>query len=154
MLIVSLLPQDRKNRFIFKCVIGMILILLFIGRNEVPLPIHATTSFVPFEIHTPTHLPFVAETEYAHLVNLGRVELIYENAEQSITVWATTELGWHHVEEWEPYSQTIQGSPVYFNESDEITIISWQRDNVEYAIDYSGNQLSKQDLFDIADSMN
>lgn len=151
---MSLLPQDRKGRFIFKGILGISFILLFIGRSEVPLPIHATTSFVPFEIRPPTHLPFVAETEYAHLVSLGWVELIYENAEQSITVWATMELGWHHVEEWEPYSQTIQGSPVYFNESDELTILSWQRDNVEYAIDYKGHQLSKHDLFDIAASMN
>ncbi|WP_275531724.1 hypothetical protein [Exiguobacterium sp. AT1b] len=34
------------------------------------------------------------------------------------------------------------------------SFLSWQRDGVEYAIDYSGHQLSKQDLFDIAVSMN
>lgn len=151
---MSLLPKDRKSRFIFKGILGMSFILLFIGRSEVPLPIHATTSFVPFEIHTPTHLPFAAETEYAHLVSLGRVELVYENEQESMSIWATTELGWHHVAEWEPYAQTVQGSPVYLNESDELTILSWQRDGVEYAIDYSGHQLSKQDLFDIAVSMN
>ena len=151
---MSLLPQDRKGRFIFKGLLGISFILLLIGRSEVPLPIHATTSFVPFEIHTPTHLPFVAENEYAHLVNLGRVELVYQNPEQSVTIWATTELGWHHVEQWESYAQTIQGSPVYFNNTDELTILSWQRDGVEYAIDYKGHQLSKQDLFDIAASMN
>ncbi|WP_214876369.1 hypothetical protein [Exiguobacterium sp. CH10] len=151
---MSLLPKDRKSRFIFKCVIGMSFILLLIGRSEVPLPIHATTSFVPFEIHPPTHLPFVAETEYAHLVSLGRVELVYENEEESMSIWATTELGWHHVEEWGRYAQTVQGSPVYLNESDELTILSWQREGVEYAIDYKGHQLSKQDLFDIAASMN
>ena len=151
---MSLLPQDRKGRFIFKGILGISFILLFIGRSEVPLPIHATTSFVPFEIHPPTHLPFVAETEYAHLVSLGRVELVYENEEESMSIWATTELGWHHVEEREPYAQTVQGSPVYVNESDELTILSWQRDGVEYVIDYSGHQLSKQDLFDVATSMN
>lgn len=151
---MSLLPQDRKGRFIFKGILGMSFILLLIGRSEVPLPIHATTSFVPFEIHLPTHLPFVAETEYAHLVSLGRVELVYENEEESMSIWSTTELGWHHVEEWERYAQTVQGSPVYLNESDELTILSWQRDGVEYAVDYSGHQLSKQDLFDVAASMN
>lgn len=151
---MSLLPQDRKGRFIFKGILGISFILLFIGRSEVPLPIHATTSFVPLEIHLSTHLPFVAETEYAHLVSLGRVELVYENEEESMSIRATTELGWHHVEEWERYAQTVQGSPVYLNESDELTILSWQRDGVEYAIDYSGHQLSKQDLFDVATSMN
>ena len=151
---MSLLPQDRKGRFIFKVILGISFILLFIGRSEVPLPIHATTSFIPFEIHTPTNLPFVAETEYAHLVNLGRVELVYENEEESMSIWATTELGWHHVEEWGRYAQTVQGSPVYINESDELTILSWQRDGVEYAIDYKGHELSMQDLFDVAASMN
>ncbi|WP_214703736.1 MULTISPECIES: hypothetical protein [unclassified Exiguobacterium] len=149
-----LLPQDRKGRFIFKCILGMSLFLLFIGRSEVPLPIHATTSFVPFEIQSPTQLPFVTDSEYAHLVSLSRVELVYQNDEQSITVWATTELGWHHTETWEAYAQTIQGSPVYLNETDELTVLSWQQDGVEYAIDYKGDQLSKQDLFDIAVSMN
>ncbi len=151
---MSFLPKNRKSRFIFKCILGMSFVLFFIGRSEIPLPIPATTAFVPFEVHGPTHLPFVAETEYAHLVSLGKVELVYENEEESMTIWATTELGWHHTEQWETYSQTIQDSPVYFNQTEALTILSWQRDGVEYAIDYKGHELSMQDLFDVAASMN
>ena len=151
---ISLLPKERQGKFIFTGIFGMSLILILIGRSEVSLPIHATTSFVPFEIHVPTHLPFDTATEHGHLVSLGRVELVYENAEQSMSVWATTELGWNHVDGWDQYPQTIEDTPVFFTETDELTILSWQRDGVEYAIDYKGHQLSKQDLFDVAASMN
>lgn len=151
---ISFLPKERQGKFIFTGIFGMSLAFILISHSEVPLPIHATTSFVPFEVHVPKNLPFSTEKNYAHLVSLGRIELVYEDAEQSMSVWATTQLGWNHVDGWEQYPQTIEDAPVFFNETDELTILSWQRDGVEYAIDYKGHQLSKHDLFDVATSMN
>nr|WP_285801032.1 DUF4367 domain-containing protein [Exiguobacterium sp. s142] len=41
----------------------------------------------------------------------------------------------------------------HYTEFDDMKMISWQQENVEYAVDYTGTQLSKDDLLKIANSI-
>ncbi len=131
----------------------MILSLLIIGRIPLQLPLAFTTSFVPFEVSEPAYLPIDATDQYSNLVNLKQVKLVYKNEAESLTVWATTDLGWNHVTRWDEPIELLDGSNGYYTEVDQIKIVSWQHENVEYAIDYSGNRLSKEELVKIASSI-
>lgn len=145
-------PDKRNNRPIFKIIFGLIFILLVLGRVSLPLPITLTTSLVPFEVNEPTYLPIETTNQHSNLVNLNQVKLVYQNDVESLTIWATTDVGWNHVTNWDEQIKLLDGSSGYYTEVDQIKIISWQYKNVEYAIDYSGNRLSKEELLNIANS--
>lgn len=144
-------PNQRTSRPIFKVIFGLIFILLIAGRA--PLPLTFTTSFVPFEVNEPNYLPIETTNHYSNVVNLSQIKLVYENDVESLTIWATTNLGWNHVTSWDESIKLSDGSSGYYTEVDQTKMVSWQYENVEYAIDYSGSRLSKEELLKIASSI-
>lgn len=139
----------NKRRILNNVFIG---IILFSGIVYfMKLPVHMADWFVPFKVIEP-YIPFEVENSYSKIVGLDRVKLVYENEKESITVWATTEIGWNKVSSWETVQ--LRGATGYYNETAEIQIISFQVDSVEYAIDYRGKEfMSKEELIKIANSI-
>ncbi|UTT42654.1 DUF4367 domain-containing protein [Exiguobacterium aurantiacum] len=84
---------------------------------------------------------------------MSQVKLVYENDVESLTIWATTNLGWNHVTGWDESIKLSDGSSGHYTEVDQTKMVSWQYENVEYAIDYSGSRLSKEELLKIASSI-
>ncbi|TCI47204.1 DUF4367 domain-containing protein [Exiguobacterium sp. SH3S2] len=146
-------PKQRTSRRTFKIILAMIFALLVVGRVPIQMPIAFTTSFVPFEVETPSYLPLEIDEQYSHLLNLNQVRLVYKNETESITVWATSEIGWNHVDSWDEKVMIRNGLNGHYTEFDDMKMISWQQENVEYAVDYTGTQLSKDDLLKIANSI-
>ncbi|MEW8967632.1 hypothetical protein [Exiguobacterium alkaliphilum] len=145
--------ERRKNRRVFLYLFGFAFILLLIGRNSVPLPIAFTTAFIPFEVSEPTYLPLKSTDTYGNAIQLNQARLVYKNDTEQLTVWATTDLGWNHVATWDEPVTLGDGSNAYFNDVDDTQMVSWQDGGVEYAIDYKGHRLSKDDLLRIASSI-
>lgn len=115
------------------------------------LPVHMADWFVPFEIAEP-YIPFKVENSYSKIIGFDRVKLVYENENESITLWATTEIGWNNVSSWETVQ--LRGATGYYNETSDIQMISFKVDSVEYAIDYRGKEfMSKEELIKIANSI-
>ncbi|MFN4214864.1 hypothetical protein [Exiguobacterium sp.] len=145
--------KQRKSRGVFLMIFAMTFALLVISRTPLPMPITVATSFVPFHVAPPSHLPLQVEEQHAYLQNLNQVRLVYKNETESLTVWATTEIGWNHVSSWDDEVRIRDGLDGHYTEFDDMKMVSWQQDNVEYAIDYTGDHLSKEDLLHIASSI-
>ncbi|MGM7701790.1 DUF4367 domain-containing protein [Pseudalkalibacillus sp. Hm43] len=110
---------------------------------------------VPFEVVTPAYLPFEAEEEYAEFTGFDRVRLVFENAEDSLGIWVTSEIGWNNVTDWDEELTFEDGRKAYYTESDGTQMLSWRNGKeVEYAIDYVGKEpLSKDELIQVASSI-
>ncbi|MBM6617894.1 hypothetical protein [Bacillus suaedaesalsae] len=140
----------NRRRVITNVIIGVILLsgLFYFAK----LPVSMVEWFVPFKVYTP-YIPFEVEDSYYKISGIDRVKLVYENEDESMIVWATTEIGWNNVTQWDETLQ-IHGGKVYYNEVDGIQMISFRVDSVEYAIDYRGKDLlTKDELLKIASSI-
>jgi hypothetical protein len=123
--------------------------------NWVKFPTNKIGWIVPFEVETPDYMPVEVENEYAKFIGFDRVKIVYENEEDSLTVWATTEIGWNNVSNWDEKISLTDGRRAYYTESGSTQMVSWQNGKeVEYAIDYEGNTpLNKDELIRIASSI-
>ena len=96
--------------------------------------------FVPFKVETPSYIPIEAENEFAKVFIFNRVKIVYKNQNESLTVWATSKIGWNNVSSWDEKITINDETTAYYNESGDVQIISWRLGKVEYAIDYKGNE--------------
>ncbi|MEC5424773.1 DUF4367 domain-containing protein [Virgibacillus sp. C22-A2] len=143
---------DRKRKFLTSLIVGFILLGTIIYL--IKLPVNMAGWFVPFKVEIPTNIPLDIESEYAKVVGFDRVKIIYESPEESVTFWATSKIGWNNVSSWDESITLADGTPAYYNERDNIQMLSWRMDKVEYAIDYKGKQpLSKDELIKVASSL-
>lgn len=128
--------------------------VLFIGLifPHIKLPNVMANQLVPFKVEEPSYLPIKTSKTYSHVIGSDRVETVYENKNETITVWATTDIGWNVVSNWTEQIVLSNGIRGYYNEQDSLQMISWRKGNVEYAIDYEGENLTKEDLIEIAAS--
>ncbi|WP_053368071.1 hypothetical protein [Bacillus sp. FJAT-27245] len=149
-----------EKRYMISNKIRKFLTLLLVGYfalgiviNVVKLPVSAAGLI--FKIEPPAYLPIEAEQTYAKVINLNRVQLIYENKNESIVVWATSKLGWTNIAGWDETLSLPDGTPAYYRVGpDDIQMFSWTKDKVEYSIDYKGpRDLSKEEFIKTALSM-
>jgi hypothetical protein len=146
---------DRRiklRKFMTALLLGLFLIGVIF--YYVKLPVGMAGLFVPFKVETPEYLPFKVENKYAKFAGFDKVEIIYENQNETLTVWATSNIGWNNVSEWDEKVTLGDSATAYYGETDNVQMISWRVDEVEYAIDYEGNMsLDKEELIKIASSI-
>lgn len=149
---IRLYKTHKKRKLLTSLFVGFILLGMILYL--IKLPVHMAGWFVPFKVEIPTYIPIDIESEYAKAVGFDRVKVIYKNPEESMTVWATTKIGWNNVSSWDESITLIDGTPAYYNESEGMQMISWRLDKVEYSIDFKGQEpLSKGDLIKVASSI-
>lgn len=143
----------RDKNKIFNIIIGAFIILGLL-LSLIKLPIHLANIIVPFDFETPNYIPMDTEKKYVKIVSLDTVKVIYEHQGGAFILWATTEIGWNNVSNWEEKLTLQNGKTAFYTEAD-AQIISWRNDKVEYAIDYIGNTaIAKEELIAIASSIN
>lgn len=139
----------RKRMLITYSLFTILVVAILI--STVKLPVHAAGWIVPFDVNEPGYIPFDVENRYSEISGFDRVKLVYENSEESLTFWATTETGWNNVSNWDEEVTLDDGTTAYFTSSDETQMISWQKNDVEYAIDYtSAKPIAKSELIKVA----
>ena len=147
-----LTKTDKKRKLLTSLIVGFILLGTIF--HFIKLPVNMGSWFVPFKVETPTYIPIDIESAFAKVVGIDRVKIIYEGPRGSVTVWATSKIGWNNVSSWDERITLADGTPAYYNETDNIQMISWRLDKIEYAIDFKGKQpLSKTELTKIASSI-
>ncbi|ART74878.1 hypothetical protein B4U37_01915 [Sutcliffiella horikoshii] len=148
------LKETDKKRRIFT----LLIVVFIIGAITIPfikLPVNAAGLLVPFKVESATYVPIDVEKQYSKISGFNRVKTIYENQEESITVWATSEIGWNNVSNWDEQITLYDGTTAYYNVIDDnVHMISWRKDEVEYAIDYKGaKEISKEKLIKMVQSI-
>lgn len=147
------IQKSIKKRRILIFLIG-VLILLGILFNFAKLPLNMAGWFVPFKVELPNYVPLDVEKSYVKVVGFNSVKIVYENQNESLTTWATSEIGWNNVTSWDEKVTLDKGTTAYYNKTNDAQMISWRIDKIEYAIDYTGNKpLSKEELIKIASSI-
>jgi hypothetical protein len=128
-------------------------ILLGTIFHIIKLPVHMADWLVPFKVVEPFYDIEDLDKQYSKVMGYNKVKLVYENQEGILTVWATSEIGWNKVSNWEEEVELLNGATGYYNETNLFQSISFRVDEVEYSIDYKGNDpISKSDLIKIANS--
>src|SRR5699024_124066 len=106
------------------------------------------------KVESPSYIPLNVEDSYSKVVGFNKVKIVYENQDGSFTTWATSKIGWNNVSSWDEKITLENGTTAYYTETDDVQMISWIKDKVEYAIDYSGDKsLSKDELIKMASSI-
>jgi hypothetical protein len=147
-----LIQTDRRRKFLTSLFVIFILISTIIYFFK--LPVNMAGWFVPFKVGTATYIPISVENQYSKLIGFNRVKTVYENPDETITVWVTSEIGWNNVSNWDEHFSLDDGTTAYYNSSDTVQMISWRKGKVEYAIDFKGTSpLSKDVLIKIASSL-
>lgn len=143
---------DKRRKFLTTLILGFIVLSMIVYFTK--LPANMASWLVPFKVEMPTYIPLDIESEYAKVVGFDTVKIAYDSTEESVTFWATSKIGWNNVSSWDESITLNDGTPAYYNESDNIQMLSWRMDEVEYAIDYEGKRLlSKDELIKIASSL-
>ncbi len=142
----------KKRRILNFIIVGFILIgTLF---YFIKLPVNMAGWFVPFKVEIPNYIPLNVENSYVKVVGFNRVKIVYENLDESLTTWATSEIGWNNVSSWDEKITLENGTTAYYNVKNDVQMISWRMDKVEYAIDYTGDKsLPKDELIKVASSI-
>ncbi|MCF6139536.1 hypothetical protein [Pseudalkalibacillus berkeleyi] len=119
--------------------------------STVKLPVHAAGWIVSFDVNELLYIPFDVENRYSEISGFDRVKLVYENSDESLTYWATTEIGWNNVSSWDETLTLNNGTTAYYTSTDETQMISWRTGDVEYAIDYTSTKpIAKSELIKVA----
>lgn len=139
----------KKRRILNLIIVGFILVgILF---YYIRVPVSTASWFVPFKVESPSYIPLNVENSYAKVVGFDRVKLVYECTEDTLATWVNTKIGWSNVSSRDEKITLVNGTPAYYNETEEGQMISWQLEDVEYAIDFTGNTpISKEQLIKIA----
>jgi hypothetical protein len=147
-----LIQTDKRRKFLTSLFVIFILISTILYFFK--LPANMAGWFVPFKVETATYIPISVENQYSKLIGFKRVKTVYENSNETITVWATSEIGWNNVSNWDEHISLSDNTTAYYNSRDRVQMISWRKGNVEYAIDFKGAEpLSKYELIKIASSL-
>ncbi|WP_316569514.1 hypothetical protein [Neobacillus sp. YIM B06451] len=149
-----------EKRFIISNKIRNILTYLLVGYiafmvvvSVVKFPVSVAGLF--FKLEPPVYVPIQADHTYARAIGFDRVQLTYENQNESIIVWATSKLGWNNVSDWDESLTLPDGTTAYYTvASDDTQMFSWTKGKVEYSIDYKGtSNLAKEEFIKTALSM-
>ncbi|WP_059172208.1 hypothetical protein [Bacillus sp. FJAT-27445] len=149
-----------ERRFIISNKIRNFLTVLFVGYivfwlilSVMKFPMSVAGLF--FKVDPPAYLPIEADQKYARVIGMNRVQLIYENQNESIVVWATSKLGWNNVSDWDETLSMPDGTRAYYTlGANDTQMFSWKRGKVEYTIDYKGTKdLGKEEFIKTALSM-
>ena len=142
----------KKRRILNLIILGFILVgILF---YYIRLPVSTASWFVPFKVESPSYIPLNVENSYAKIVGFNRVKLVFESTDETLITWVTTKIGWSNVSSWDEKITLANGTPAYYNETEEGQMISWRLEDVEYAIDFTGNTpIPKEQLIKIASSI-
>lgn len=144
--------SEKIRRTTNLMVVGFIVMMIIFFFAK--LPINMAGWFVPFKVEAPNYIPFTVENRYSKIVGYNKVKIVYENQEGSLTTWVTSKIGWNNVSSWDEKTTLENGTAAYYTETDDVQMISWRKDKVEYAIDYSGDKsLPKDELIKIASSI-
>ena len=120
----------------------------------VKMPVRMAGWFVPFEVETSALVPIKVENAYAKVIGFDRVKIVHENPDQSLTIWVTSEIGWNNVASWDEKTKLMGGTTAYYTETADAHLISWRMEEVEYSIEFEGNEpLSKEKLIEMASSI-
>ncbi|MFD1737640.1 DUF4367 domain-containing protein [Bacillus salitolerans] len=139
-----------KTRKILSILLGLF-IILGIFFSVVRLPIQMASWFVPFDVSSPTYLPIQSNNHYAKVSLYNRVKMIFENENERVTVWVTSQIGWHNVSSWDEQTRLLDGTTAYYQENEHNQMLSWRINDVEYSIVYEGpSQLSKEEMMEMA----
>lgn len=144
--------SEKIRRTINLMIAGIIVMgaILYFAK----LPINMAGWFVLFKVESPSYIPLNVEDSYSKVVGFNKVKIVYENQDGSFTTWATSKIGWNNVSSWDEKITLENGTTAYYTETDDVQMISWIKDKVEYAIDYSGDKsLSKDELIKMASSI-
>lgn len=145
--------KNNKFRKILTVFIGGFILLGTIF-HIIKLPIHMADWFVPFSVVKPLYDIENLNKQYSKVISHNKVKLVYENQDGVLTVWATSEIGWNKVSNWDEEVELLNGAIGHYNENDLVQSISFRVEEVEYSIDYKGNEpISKIDLINIANSI-
>jgi hypothetical protein len=138
-----------------KLLTTIIIVFLLVGAvlSTGKLPVSMAEWFVPFKVEEPTYIPIESDKKYSNVIGLDRVKLVYENPNETLTLWATTKIGWNVVSNWDERITLPNGITGHYDEHDDVKMLSWRKGKVEYAIDYKGQNLSKEDLIEVAISL-
>ncbi|RXI96600.1 hypothetical protein DS745_23150 [Anaerobacillus alkaliphilus] len=121
----------------------------------IKLPVNVAGLFVPFKVENITYIPINVEKQYAKVSSFNRLKTVYESQNESITVWATSKIGWNKVAGWDESITLSDGTTAYYNSVDNVQMISWRKNKVEYAIDYKGTKaMPKEELIKMVLSLN
>jgi hypothetical protein len=144
--------SNKFRRILTVFIVGYILLstIFYI----IKFPVHMADWFVPFNVVEPLYDNENLNKQYSKVISYNKVKLVYENQEGILTVWATSEIGWNKVSKWEEELELLNGATGHYNENNLVQSISFRVDEVEYSIDYKGNDpISKSDLIKIANSI-
>ncbi|WP_261130496.1 hypothetical protein [Bacillus sp. Marseille-Q3570] len=146
----SIIKKRILNITIALCIVFILVAILL---PNMKLSTKAAALILPFDISTPVQLPFDSYEEYTSIAGFDRAKVVYENNDEELILWITTEIGWNKVADWE--RTTLEdGTVAHFTELDETQVLSWQKNDVEYALDYSGPEyIAKNELVNIANSI-
>ncbi|MGB5946584.1 hypothetical protein [Paenisporosarcina sp.] len=144
--------SNKLTRILTVFMVGFILLVTIF--HIIKLPVHMADWLVPFKVVEPFYDVEDLDKQYSKVMGYNKVKLVYENQEGILTVWATSEIGWNKVSNWEEEVELLNGATGYYNETNLFQSISFRVDEVEYSIDYKGNDpISKSDLIKIANSI-
>ncbi|MGB2993806.1 MAG: hypothetical protein WBB47_14330 [Paenisporosarcina sp.] len=142
--------SNKLTRILTVFMVGFILLGTIF--HIIKLPVHMADWLVPFKVVEPFYDVEDLDKQYSKVMGYNKVKLVYENQEGILTVWATSEIGWNKVSNWEEEVELLNGATGYYNETNLFQSISFRVD--EYSIDYKGNDpISKSDLIKIANSI-
>lgn len=144
--------SDKFRRILNLFIVGFILLGTIFYL--IKLPVHMADWFVPFNVVEPLYDIENLNKPYSKVISYNKVKLVYENQEGILTVWATSEIGWNKVSNWDEEVELFNGATGHYNENGLFQSISFRVEAVEYSIDYKGNEpIPKRDLIKIANSI-
>ncbi|WP_409271928.1 hypothetical protein V1499_19855 [Neobacillus sp. SCS-31] len=127
--------------FLFVCFIAFGMVVSF-----VKFPVSVAGIF--FKVEPPAYVPIQADHTYARAIGYNKVQLIYENQNESVIVWATSKLGWNNVSDWDESLTLPDGTTAYYTVgANDTQMFSWTKGKVEYSIDYKGTRYLAKDEF-------
>lgn len=135
-----------------------ILLIIFISYHiifdVIHLPISLANWFVPFKVGVPQYIPFHVDDQYAKISGFNRVQFIFKNEHETLTVWATNDQDWIHYPDKRETYPLNSGQLGYYSETGNIQTLNFKKDAIHYSMDYEGSTLlSKNELRSIANSI-
>ncbi|QFT89544.1 hypothetical protein FIU87_12865 [Bacillus sp. THAF10] len=142
--------KKRKRLTILICgLIGLCAIFYMIR-----FPVAMANWIVPFEVQNPTYVPLDVENSYASTGGWNTVQMVYENDNQKIRIWASTKAGTSASETTEKVMLNDEKQANYSAEGLS-QHLSFRKGDVLYSIEYSGTGLvTKEELIKMANSIN
>ncbi|WP_019412930.1 hypothetical protein [Paenisporosarcina sp. TG20] len=127
-------------------IISLSLILYFMR-----LPVQMADWFVTFNVEEPNYKPEEINNKYSKIVSRNKVKTIYEYNDGTLTIWASSEIGWTKGEIWgENVSLLVGEKTAFYQKERNFQMVSFDTQGVEYKIEYIGEGFSKEELIEVA----